>query len=151
MDAREAILDSWFESVLEEYGRETAPFLAREQDTFRNPVGQTLKKSLEVLLQELTEDMDSSRLGPAMAAVVRLRAIQGLAASEALGFVFRLRTIVPEHLPEMEEDLLSRRVDQLAMLAFEEYARCREQLAEIRLNEGRRAMAVPAALSQMRS
>lgn len=151
MSTREAILNNWFESVLETYGAETAPFLAREHDAFRNPVGQTLKKNLEVLLQEFLGDMDSSILGPAMAAVIRLRAVQSRAASQALGFIFRLRTIVPEHLPEMEGESLNQRVDGLAMLAFQEYVACREQLAEIRLKEGRRSMAVPAALSQMRS
>jgi hypothetical protein len=151
MKPRDAILETWFAEVLEACGAETVSFLAQEKDAFRNPVGQTLKKNLAVLLQELLGEMDSGRLEPAVAAVVRLRAVQSREGARALGFVFRLRTIVPEHLPEMAEETLSRRIDQLALLAFEEYVRCREQLAEIRLSEGRRSLAIPNALSQVRS
>ena len=144
------ILELWLARTLECYAGETVAFLQRESDLFRNPVGQTLRQNLAVLLQELLNGPDPAKVEPALAAMVRLRAVQDLSPSQALGFLFQLRPIVQEVLPS-EARLLDGRIDQLVLLAFEEYTRCREQLAAIRLNESRRTLAVPAAMARGRS
>jgi len=151
MRAEEAILGQWFARAVESFSGETVRFLATERDQFRNPVGYTLRENLAVLLGELLGGMDPCRTKPALEAIVRVRAVQDLTATQAAGFIFLLRPIVGELLPELDAALINRRIDQMALLAFEEYVRCREQLAEIRENEKRRAMAIPAALSRARS
>jgi hypothetical protein len=151
MNTEETILDQWFARAVESYPRETAQFLAEEQDQFRNPVGHALRENLAILLRELLGEMEQALMAPALEAIVRLRAVQALSATEAIGFVFLLRPIVDELLPKTAAALLNRRIDRLTLMACEEYVRCREQIAEIRLNESRRAMAVPAAMARARS
>lgn len=148
MSGEEATLEKWFAHTAEVHAGEPVRFLGAETDKFSNPVGYTLKKNLAVLLQELLGEMDSSRTKPALEAIIRIRAIQDLTATQAAGFVFFLRPIVCEHMPKLDMHGLNRKIDQLALMAFEEYVRCREQLSEIRLNESRRAMAVPAFMSK---
>ncbi len=151
MKTRARILEQWLDRTLDCYAGETVAFLQREPDPFRNPVGQTLQQNLTVLLQELFNGPDLATVQPALAAMVRLRAVQELSPGQALGFLFQLRPILREALPLPQALALDAGIDQLVLLAFEEYLRCREQLAAIRLNESRRALAVPAALARGRS
>jgi hypothetical protein len=144
-----ATLDRWFARVAETYPGETGRFLSGEPDRFRNPAGHLLRENLAVLLREILGGMDPASTKPALAAVVRLRAVQELTATQAVGFIFTLRTIMDETMPGLDRELISRRIDQLALMAFEEYVGCRERISEIRINEGRRAMAV--SLSRARS
>ena len=146
-----AILDKWFARAVEAYPGETVRFLVTEKDQFRNPVGHILRENLAVLLRELLGEMDPSCTRPALEAVVRVRAVQDLTATQAVGFIFMVRPIVHELKPELDAALLNRKIDQLALMSFEEYVRCREQLFEIRVNESRRALAVPASLARARS
>lgn len=150
MVTTEAILDRWFAAVAAVYPGETVSFIATEQDRFRNPVGTVLRESLHCILEELLGKMDHVRLQPALEAIVRVRAVQSLTVSQAVGFVFPLRGIVMETLSGNAADTMTARIDQLALLAFEEYARCRERLLEVRLNERVRGAAVPTALAQAR-
>jgi hypothetical protein len=77
---------------------------------------------------------------------VRIRAVQALAADEAVGFVLLLRRIVREQLdpPPPAEALaaLDERIDRMALLAFDLFAQCRERLREIRAGEIARRTAV---------
>jgi hypothetical protein len=147
----EAILEKWFARTVETCSGETVQFLATEKDQFRNPVGFALRGNLLILLREVLGKMDSTCTKPALEAIVRVRAVQDLTATQATGFIFLLRPIMRGLMPEFDVVLLECKIDQLALLAFEEYVHCREQLAEIRLNESRRALAVPAAMSRVRS
>lgn len=147
----EAILDMWFLRAVEAYPDTTARFLAAEKDRFRNPVGCVLKENLALLLREFLGEMDPTRTREAVSAIVRVRAVQDLTPSLAMGFIFGLKPIVNELMPGSDHGTVSSRIDQLALIAFEEYVRCREKLAELRLNEERRAISVPAAMAQARS
>ena len=150
MSTEEDLLEQWFARTIESYAGETLQFLTSEKDQFRNPVGFTLRENLAVLVQEILGEMDSSRINSALQAIIRMRAVQNLTAAQGVGFVFLLRPLVGELALGLETALINTRIDQLALIAFEEYMRCREQLSEIRLNESRRAMAVPAALQRAR-
>ena len=139
------MLDSWFARALECYSEETVRFLGAEKDPFRNPVGYTLRENLAVLLEQLLGGMEPEPVQAALANIVRIRAVQDLTASQALQFVFQLRPILRQFPTQANHDVLDARIDQLALWAFEEYARCRERLADIRINESRRGMGVAAA------
>ena len=151
MNGEAAILDQWFSRAVTTYPEETALFLGMETDRFRNPVGVNLRENLALLLRELLGGMDTAVLRPALEAVIRLRAVQEASVAEALAFIFQVRPLVRQALPGHDRESLDTRVDRLALLAFEEYVRCRERLSEIRLNESRRAMAVPVALARARA
>lgn len=148
MDAQGVILDIWLKGSMEAYPAETARFLSGEDDPFRNPVGHTLKENLAILLRGLLEDRDPEESRPAIEAIVRLRAVQNMTVRQALGFIFLVRPILRARMPGYETAGIDAKVDLLAMTAFEEYVRCREQLAELRVNETRRAMALTIARSQ---
>jgi len=150
MSTEEELLEKWFARTIESYSGETLRFLTSEKDQFRNPVGFTLRENLAVLLQEILATMDAARVNSALQAIIRLRAVQNLTVAQGVGFVFLLRPLVDESATGLESALINTRIDHLALIAFEEYMRCREQLSEIRLNESRRAMAVPAALQRAR-
>ncbi len=139
MSARSPILERWIADTIHFYPSATVLFLSSEDDPFRNPVGHTLRQSLASLFEQLQGSMDASQVVPALDAIIRIRAVQDLTASQAVGFVFLLKPIVRELAPELEQVLLGERIDQLALMAFDSYMRCREQLAEIRLSESRRS------------
>jgi RsbT co-antagonist protein rsbRD N-terminal domain len=142
MSAGEAILEQWIARTIQSYPSSALPFLSGEQDPFRNPVGHTLRQSLTILLEQVQGNMDAGPIASALDAFIRIRAVQDLSASQAVGFVFLLKPILRELAPERDQVGLGERIDQLALLAFDKYMQCREQLADIRVSEGRRRIPV---------
>lgn len=140
MSPRDPIVEQWIASALQSYPSASVPFLSAEDDPFRNPVGHTLRQSLTTLYDELRGTMETERIAPALDALIRIRAVQDLTASQAVGFVFLLKPILRELAPV--DDSLNDRIDRLALMAFDKYMQCREQLADIRVNEGQRRMHV---------
>src|SRR6266496_3190254 len=143
MSPREPILEQWIASTIQSYPSAAVPFLSGEDDPFRNPVGHTLRETLTTLLAELRGNMDTDRIAPALDAIIRIRAVQDLTASQAVGFVFLLKPILRELAPEPDQGSLDGRIDRLALMAFDNYMQCREQLADIRVSERRRRIRVP--------
>lgn len=146
----ENIAERWFAEAVTVYAGQTAAFVTSEGDRFRNPVGHVLREGFLCIVQELLGGMDPVRLQQALEAVVRVRAIQSLTVGQAVGFVFPLRSILQDVETGLAAEAVATRIDALAMLAFEEYVRCRERLVEVRLNEAVRSAAVPAAISRAR-
>jgi len=147
MSASEAILEQWITRTIASYPGLAVSFLASEKDPFRNPVGHTLREGLATLLQELLGDdllgeLNAERVQPALDAIIRIRAVQDLTPSQAVGFVFLLKPILRELAPEHDQAQLHDRIDRVALMAFDKYMQCREQLADIRVSEGRRRMHV---------
>ncbi len=141
MSSRAAMLEQWIAKTLQSYPSPAIPFISGEKDPFRNPVGHTVRQSLATLLEQLQGDMDPACIAPALNAIIRLRAVQDLTASQAVGFVFLLKPIVREFGPEHDTLRIEERIDRLALMAFDKYMQCREQLANIRLSESRRKVA----------
>jgi hypothetical protein len=137
MSAEQAILQRWIERTLKSYPDGMAGFLGEERDPFRNPVGHTLRENLTTLLQELMGTMDQKRVAPALDALVRMRAVQNFSPAEAVRFVFGLRQAVFE-VSGAVPDSLATRIDELALMAFDQYMSCREQIFELRAKEIRR-------------
>ncbi|MBZ5612813.1 MAG: RsbRD N-terminal domain-containing protein [Acidobacteriia bacterium] len=140
MSPRDPIVEQWIASALQSYPSASVPFLSAEDDPFRNPVGHTLRQSLTTLFDELRGNMETDRIAPALDALIRIRAVQDLTASQAVGFVFLLKPILRELAPI--DASLNDRIDRLALMAFDKYMQCREELADIRVNEGQRRMHV---------
>jgi hypothetical protein len=70
--------------------------------------------------------------------------VQDLTPSEAVGFVFLVRSILLGANPPRPA-MIEAHIDRLALMAFDQYMKCREQIAEVRVNEaGRRMRARPA-------
>ena len=139
------MLDLWFARTVECQSEETSRFLGAEKDPFRNPVGHTLRENLALLLGQVLGEMNPEPAQTALQNIVRIRAVQDLTARQAVQFVFQLRPILRQFPRETSYEVLDARIDQLALWAFEEYVRCRERLADIRISESRRGMGVAAA------
>jgi len=139
MSTANPILEQWIERTMQSYPSAALPFLAGQDDPFRNPVGHTLRQSLTILFEELQGTMDADSVASALDAIIRIRAVQDMTASQAVGFVFLLKPILQELAPA-HDSALADRIDQLALMAFDNYMECREEIAEIRLNESRRSV-----------
>ena len=147
-EQKRALLEKWLERTLATYPSQTLRFLQGEKDRFRNPVGHTLREGLATLLDELTGEMDPAKIRPALESIVRLRAVQDFTPSQAVGFVYLLREILPEEWAGGEPPDVQRRIDELALLAFDLFMKCREEIYEIKAREAQRKVFVLERLSQ---
>ena len=146
---RAAILSRWNRLVLEVYPEDSSGFLRREKDRFQNPVGATTSRALEELFEGLLTRRPPAELEPALDAVVRIRAVQDLPPSHAMGFVFLLKRAVREELgdalagdaPGAALTELEASIDTLGLAAFDLYVGCREQIYQLRAGEVRRSTA----------
>lgn len=140
------IVNKWFEAVIATYPRETERFLRSQKDPFNNPVGQTTLQGLQTLFDLLCEkELNRAKAADAIDPIVRIRAIQDFTPSRATGFVFDLKWVVRDVLSTadadrrtmLDQDALDRRIDQLGLLAFDIYMKCREKIYELKANEMR--------------
>ena len=94
MASSDELVEQWFAQTVESYPHLTTRFLASEKDPFRNPVGHALRSGMAILLPELLGAMNADNIAPALDMIVRIRAVQDFAPSEAVGFVFLVRRIL---------------------------------------------------------
>lgn len=138
-----AIIKRWFAIIIDTYPADTAKFLKSQQNPFANPVGRTIHNSLEALFEHLIEGLDRSKAARLLDPIIRIRAVQDLAPSQATAFIFALKGVLREtSLPQIEAQKaeasfvrLENQIDQLGLVAFDVYMQCREKLNAIKANE----------------
>lgn len=116
------------------------------EDRFTAPADFVYKEQVELLFDWLISDEEIIKARPALQELCKLKAVQALNPSEALGFIPELKGIIrlvigDQNLSEAqceEYKELEKRIDKLMLLAFDEYEHCREQIMEIRVDEVRR-------------
>ena len=143
-ERKRAIARQWLDLTLRTYPSQSMKFLLHEADCFRNPVGQTHQDAIPLLVDELFGDMDSAKLRKALEDILRIRAVQNFSAKEAVRFVFLLKEIFRQEPSDSEPVRLEldRRVDEMALDAFDLYSQCREQVSAIQVSEARRRAAL---------
>lgn len=122
------------------YPTETAQFLNSQSDPFQNPVGQRTFQSLQVLVDLLSDDPDPEAVRKALDPIIRIRAIQDFSPSKAVGFVFELKEVIHQARPEInltddQWHRLDRRIDDMAMAAFDVFMECREKIFDLKAGE----------------
>jgi len=140
-----AVLERWLRRIMDVYPADASDFFTRERDRFKNPVGFTTSREIEVLFSELLQDMNRDRLVSSLENILKIRAVQNMPPSEAVGFIFVLKDVVKAEMADagreadsVEDYLgLSSRIDELALMALDIYLKCRERIFEIRLNEAK--------------
>jgi hypothetical protein len=139
-----AIAKAWLDVTLCTYPSQSMKFMLNETDRFRNPVGQVLRDGIPVLINELLDEPGSERARQALEDIVRIRAVQNFSAREAVGFIFLLKRIFSQELPDDNKDRLEldRRVDEMALNAFDFYSQCRAKISDIQVSETRRRVAL---------
>jgi RsbT co-antagonist protein rsbRD N-terminal domain len=142
VEGKELIAEVWFRRVLRTYPPQGAEFLAAEPDPFRNPAGYTIRQALGTLLDELCLGMDRGRVTAALDSLMQIRAVQSVAPSQALEFLFQLKDILRIQAGGMDHELLNGRIDELALIAFDLFIKYRERIYEARANEARRRVFV---------
>lgn len=141
--------ERWVEEALATYPKRTAAVWTREKDRFANPVGHSLREGTRLLLDGLLDGADVRTLRPGLDEIIRIRAVQQLTPAQALAFVFRLKDVVRAEVAggldagagEGPDDALlelERRVDDLALLAFEIFTEYRQRVFELRMEELKR-------------
>ena len=140
--SRSTILQRWFQLIVDGYPTGVGRFLASETDLFANPVGQTIRRQWESVLDALLAGRAGDEVTAALDDIVRIRAVQDFSPSQAVGFVFLLKRALREQAgqapsPELGRELLELdgRIDSLACQAFDVYMSCREKKYELKANE----------------
>lgn len=142
---RSAIVDQWFETVVGTYQEETRGSLRRKNAPFANPVGFNAAQGLAGLFDGLLKGMIPSETSRFLDAIVRVRAVQDFAPSEAVRFIFQLKNVVRSKLGEAlrepatagELAAFEFAIDDLALFAFDLYMQCREKIYDIKAKEAR--------------
>jgi len=143
-----AILGRWLTTIYESYPPETAIFLRKEKNHFDNPMGYRIGEGLEGLYGALVQDLERDQILTYLDEIIRIRALQEFTPSQALAFIFLLKTVIRQELAKeiQQEDLaaevleLESRIDGLALLGFDVYTKRREKIFEMKANEARRSI-----------
>jgi hypothetical protein len=142
-EKKSSILERWFDLILETYPPDTKQFLKKKKSRFTNPVAHEITRGMEGIFDQIIAGGSPEELTPFLDKVIRIRAVQDFTPSQALGFIFELKTLVREELAAFDRDDLSsddlkkleRRIDELGLMSLDLYMKCREKLYELRVNE----------------
>jgi hypothetical protein len=142
-DKRSSITKKWRDLTLAAYPGDSQRFLRKEKNQFANPVGRTISEAVEVLYDELLKGGDTESVSSALDRIIRIRAVQNLKPSQAIGFIIQLKGIIGKELKaaaqengvseEIQE--FERTIDNMALMAFDMYTQCRQKIYEIRVGE----------------
>ncbi len=144
------VCEQWLDAILADYGEETAALWRRVKDPFRNPVRHSFSTALPKLLASIVagDDLGEDALA-GLETIIKIRSIQDFSPSRAVGFVYALRDVLRRELAPVLADGacaaelsdLERRIERLALLAFDVYVRCRDQVFRLRQEELKRSVA----------
>ena len=140
---KSVILERWFDSILETYPTDTRRFLQKKKNRFANPVAHEISRGIEEIFNNILKGANSEDVSPFLDKIIRIRAVQDLSPSQALGFMFDLKKLIREELAEnmgesrISEDVweLERKIDAMGLMSLDIYTKCREKLYELRVKE----------------
>jgi hypothetical protein len=143
---RKAILDRWLAQILKTYPADAARFMGLQNDRFANPVGRIFQTETETIFDVLIGNAEAGAIDNSLEQINKIRAVQDFSASQAVAFIFFLKTAIREELASdlteagLIRQLLSleSQIDGLALNTFDSYMHCREKLFEVRCNDIRR-------------
>ncbi len=162
-EKKSAILNRWYDAVLDTYPSDTSGFLKGQKNPFLNPVGSTIFQGIENLFEELLcennspiplyepwplvkggeGELSGERASLFLDNIIRIRAVQEFTPSQSVAFVLLLKNAIREELKselverQLLEELLffESKIDDMALLSFDIYMKCREKLFQLKVNE----------------
>jgi len=145
----DTIVERWVEVVLSSYPSEASVLFQKQKDPFANPIGDSVRKGTRGVFHAILSGMEPETLRSHLDQIIRIRAVQELHPSQALSFVFSLKSIVRDVIPELEAEPrlhrevadLDEKIDRVALTAFDVYAECREEVSQLRINDVKRQVA----------
>ncbi len=135
------ILSLWIERTLDSY---TSPdFFKKSKDQFSNPVGANISSGLTSIFDLLLENATPDAFSQPVDQVVRIRAVQEFTPAQAVAPFLELKWVVKQILSSDKNtkplltdlDHFDCDIDRVALIAFDIYIQCREQLYQNRINE----------------
>ena len=138
---QDKIVSLWVDRTLDSYI--SSGFFKTSPDRFANPVGANIRDGLGRLYALLLEDAAPDELLAPLDQVIRIRAVQEFSPSQAVAPILEIKWVVRQVLAgeradkdiETELDEFDLKVERMALLAFDMYTECREQLYRNRINE----------------
>ncbi len=143
---KSAILKKWADTLFHTYPGDAIGFFEREKDRFANPVGYTLSKELENLYNLLIqEEFFPEKIKICLDNIIRIRAVQDFMPSQAVGFVLEFKDIVRRELEKVGASsyaealaAFEKKIDKVALMAFDIYSLCKQKIYDIRVGEVKR-------------
>jgi hypothetical protein len=143
---KDAIVRRWLDAVLATYPEEASAAFKRQKDPFANPVGHSLRVGTRRIFEAMLDGMDIEEIRHHLDAIIKIRAVQQLPPSQAVCFVFPLKEAVRAELGQAIEEpplaaeltALEAEIDRIALVAFDIFVACREQVWELRVSEVKR-------------
>lgn len=142
---RSHLIKKWCDLVLSSYPEQSQKFLRKQKDAIANPVGCTISEGIASIYDELLKEAESDQIALFLDNIIRVRAIQDFSPSQAVSFIFGLKSIIRKELEDeiqqekISEDLVAfeSKIDDLALQCFDIYTQCRQKIFDIRVNEVR--------------
>jgi hypothetical protein len=141
-ERRAEVLARWRDLAAEVGPRAAARARPRGDDPFHDPVGAALRRATEALYDAVCGAGPQGRADAALDELVRIRSVQELSPSQAVGFALLLRRAVRDALgaalereDRAEREALDLRIDALALQAFDAFIACREKVFALRARE----------------
>ncbi|MBM9536647.1 RsbRD N-terminal domain-containing protein [Desulfobulbus alkaliphilus] len=135
------IVGLWIDRTLDSYS--SPGFFKKSTDPFANPVGSIISQGLTILYEHLLANAEQQEFVEPLDQVVRIRAVQDFAPSQAMAPFLELKWVIRQIFSASKEtrhllgelDKLDCRIDAMALAAFDNYLVCREQLFRNRIRE----------------
>lgn len=146
LERKSDILTKWFDKIIASYPADSSNFLRKQKNRFANPVGNTIQEGINGLFDVLVQGFDPETIYPFLGDIIRMRAVQDFSPSQAVSFVFLLKKVVRDSIKgeiekySLSEELASMdsRIDEMALLSFDIYMKCKEKIYEIKADEVKR-------------
>ena len=137
------IAGEWLRQTMGAYPAEGLKILQKNEDQFANPLFYLISEGIEKLFEELLKGAETKEVTSILEQVVKIKAVQDFDPSQSLEFIFFLKDIIRERLKKdlPNEDfsgelyIIERRIDKIALIAFDIYMKSRERLFEIQAQE----------------
>lgn len=138
---KKEILSLWTERTLNSYN--SPGFFKKEQDSFANPVGANTKNALQAIFDLLIKNAEQPDYADPLDQIIRIRAVQSFTPAQAVAPLLELKWVIKQVFspkkdtkPLLSElDSLDCDIDRIALMGFNIYMKCREQIYSCRIQE----------------
>ena len=139
-DHRAIIAQRWLDLAASTLPGDFASARHDAHDPFANPVAHLLRNCIDALVHALDVGVWAESIEPPLEAFLKFQALQSAPPSDSLRFLLAVKPLLREEYPvhSGERDTLTSRLDDIVLLAFDIYVRCREKVFEARTNQIRR-------------
>jgi hypothetical protein len=145
-EKKSSIVKQWVHAIYDSYPADSSNFFQKQHDQFLNPVGHTISECISDIFDELLRDSEPEKFFPILHDIIKIRAVQDFTPSKALSFLLLLKPVIREeagseirkkHLMD-ELAAFEAQIDQLILLSFDIYMKCRERIYELKTDDVRR-------------